>query len=350
MKKVFVNGYGSIGSRITSFIKDDPEIQVIGVGKYSPDEKVDTIISRGFDVYVPERKLDDFKDFKIAGTIESAVDECDLVIDAAPGGHGYLNKKNLYEPKNVMAIYQGGESVYGDKAVSDLLFNSRANYKKAFGKKHVMQGSCNVTGMGRILQPLREKYGDSVVRFDVTLIRRWADIEQTEKELKDTIEMTENPHHGDDVKSYMGKDTPLYLRAIKVPTRQMHLHIMDIRFKEKAPKPSEILEIFKNEYGVATIWTAKGTKDIRDFADTMDFSFKDTNMIHIHANMTTSIEDTVQMMYSDDQTGIVIPENHMLMQAMLFEKPYEDAFKHTESLFHMGEKKKKLEEHFARKN
>ena len=26
MKKVFVNGYGSIGSRIVSFLKDDPEI------------------------------------------------------------------------------------------------------------------------------------------------------------------------------------------------------------------------------------------------------------------------------------------------------------------------------------
>ena len=44
---------------------------------------------------------------------------------------------------------------------------------------------------------------------------------------------------------------------------------------------------FKNEYGVATLWTAKGTKDIRDFAEKLNFSFKDTNMIHIHANMTT---------------------------------------------------------------
>ena len=40
----------------------------------------------------------------------------------------------------------------------------------------------------------------------------------------------------------------------------------------------------------------------------MGFSFTDTNMIHIHANMMESIEDTVKMMYSDDQTGIVIPE------------------------------------------
>lgn len=349
MKKVFVNGYGSIGSRISQFIKDDSEIEVYGVGKYSPDHKVSEAISKGFAVYVPEKKLDSFKEFKISGTIEKALDACDLVIDASPSSHGFLNKKNLYEPKNIMAIYQGGESVYGDKAVSDLLFNSRSNYKQAIGKKHVMQGSCNVTGMGRILQPLREKYGDKLLRFDVILVRRWADLEQTDKELKDTIEWTENPHHGDDVKSYMGKDTPLFLRAIKVPTRQMHLHILDVRFKDSAPDLSEFLNTFKNEYGVATLYTAKGTKEVRDYADTMKFSFKDTNMIHIHANMLESIGDTVKMMYSDDQTGIVIPENHLLMQAMLFGKSYDDAFKHTEELFNMNEKKKLLEEHFAKK-
>jgi len=350
MKKVFVNGYGSIGSRITSFLKDDPEITVIGVGKHSPDDDVNVVISHGLDVYVPEQKLDNFKNFKISGTIESVLDKCDLVIDASPGGQGFKNKKNLYDPKNLMAIYQGGETTMGNKAVSDLLFNSRVNYDLAIGKKHVMQGSCNVTGMGRILEPLRDKFTNHLIRFDVTLVRRWADIEQTEKQVPDTIEMTEAPHHGDDVKTYFGKDAPLFVRAIKVPTRQMHLHIMDIRFNEKAPNPSEIHDIFTNEFGVATLWTAKGTKDIRDYAKNMGFNFIDTNMIHIHANMTVSIGDTVQIMYSDDQTGIVIPENHMLMQAMLFKKSYDDAFSHTESIFHMKEKKQKLEAYFARKN
>jgi len=149
VKKVFINGYGSIGGRIAQFIKDDPEIEVLGVGKYSPDENVNRAISHGFSVYVPENKKDSFKDYKISGTIEKALDDCDLVIDASPSGHGFLNKKNLYEPKNIKTIYQGGETVYGEKAVSDLLFNSRVNYKQAIGKKHVMQGSCNVTGMGR---------------------------------------------------------------------------------------------------------------------------------------------------------------------------------------------------------
>ena len=125
---------------------------------------------------------------------------------------------------------------------------------------------------------------------------------------------------------------------------------MDIRFKDSvAPKPSEIHSIFENEFGVATLWSAKGTKDVRDYAETMGFNFTDTNMIHIHANMTTSIGDTVQMMYSDDQTGIVIPENHMLMQAMLFDKSYEESFAHTESIFNMKEKKQNCKNTLQRK-
>jgi len=55
-------------------------------------------------------------------------------------------------------------------------------------------------------------------------------------------------------------------------------------------------------------------------------------------------------MYSDDQTGIVIPENHMLLQAMLFQKDYDDALNHTKKLFHTEEKKKLLQDHFALKN
>ena len=350
MKKVFVNGYGSIGSRVAKFIKDDPDIQIIGVGKYSPDKKVQSAIDNGFSVFVPKNKIDDFKEYEITGSIESALNDCDLVIDASPSGQGYLNKKNIYEPKDVMVIYQGGETVFGDNAVSDLLFNSRANYVDAFGKKHVMQGSCNVTGMGRILSPLREKYSQNLERIDVTLVRRSADLEQTDKEVIDTIEMAEKPHHGDDVKSYLGEDAPLFVRAIKIPTRQMHLHIMDIRFKTNAPTPNEIHQLFKDEYGVSILWAAKGTKDIRDFAENSKFNFKDTNMIHIHANMTQSIGDTVQLFYSDDQTGIVIPENHMLLQAMLFQRQYTDAFVKTDQLFHMNEKKKTLEAYFARKN
>ena len=294
-KKVFVNGYGSIGKRIAAFISEDPEIDLIGVGKYSNDAGVSDAKSKGHNVYVPEKKLGDFENANISGSIESALAQCDLVIDASPGGTGYVNKKNIYDSLNIPVIYQGGESTFGEKAVSDFLYNSRSNHKQAIGRKHAMQGSCNVTGMGRILQPLREKYSDDLVRFDVTLVRRWADIEQTNKDVPDTIEMTQKPHHADDVKAYMGKETPLFLRAIKVPTRQMHLHILDVRFSGKAPDPDVIHKLFASELGVAVLENAKGTKDVREYANSLGYSFTDTNMVHIHANMTVAIGDTLQM-------------------------------------------------------
>ena len=347
VKRVFVNGYGSIGSRISAFLKDDPEIRLVGVAKHTPGAGVELALSQGLDVYVPESAVDNFDGYDVSGTLESALDSSDLVIDASPGGQGYRNKVDLYEPRNILAIYQGGETIYGEHSVSDILFNSRTNYSEAFERQHVMQGSCNVTGMGRILSPLVETYGEQLERFDVTLIRRWADIEQTDKKLRDTIEMTPAPHHGEDVKAYLGRNTPLHVRAVKVPSRQMHLHIIDIRFADKAPTSNEVHGIFGGEYGVATLWTAKGTADVRKFADSMEFSFRDTSMIHIHASMTRSSDDMLQMMYSDDQTWMVIPENHLLMQAMLLKRPYKIAYQHTEDLFHMNEKESRLQAHFS---
>lgn len=345
MKRVFVNGYGSIGSRIAAFISDDPQVELVGVGKHSPGPAVARAAARGMRVFAPASKAAGFEG--ASGSIEDALDSSDIVIDASPGGSGYLNKKSLYEPRGIKAIYQGGESVSGPEAVSDLLFNSRANYDEAIGRDHVMQGSCNVTGMGRVLGPLRERYGPRLARFDVTLVRRWADLEQ-DAEVPDTVEMAQSPHHGADAKQYLGPDAPLHVRAIKVPTRQMHLHILDVRFAGAAPGPEEIHGALSGELGVAVLWTAKDTAQVRRFASQMGFGFADTNMIHVHANMTRTVGDTVHIMYSDDQTGIVIPENHMLMQAMLFGRPRGESAAHTESVFSMEEKKRRLQERFAR--
>jgi len=66
--------------------------------------------------------------------------------------------------------------------------------------------------------------------------------------------------------------------------------------------------------------------------------------------MPPTTGDTIQLMYSDDQTGIVIQENYMLLQAMLFQRDYKDALKRTEKLFNMDQKKKLLEEHFSKKD
>ena len=102
MKKVFVNGYGSIGSRIVSFLKDDPEITVVGIGKYSPDDKVTEALSKGLEVYVPENKLENFKNYNISGTIEPSGEVQQSIIISghydSPHVFRFLNKnQKLYK-------------------------------------------------------------------------------------------------------------------------------------------------------------------------------------------------------------------------------------------------------------
>jgi glyceraldehyde-3-phosphate dehydrogenase (NAD(P)) len=284
------------------------------------------------------------KGFPVSGNISNAIRESDIVIDAAKDGYGYDNKVNLYEPLNKAAIFQGGEDNTGDKKVADVIHNSRVNYKDMFKKKYVIQGSCNVSGMGRILQPMIEKYGSEIKRYDVTLIRRSADLEDL-KEVKDSIEWDKNPHHQDDVKSFL-PTVNLYVEAYKVPSRMMHLHQMTVRFKSAAPDKESFLDIYEKEFGVAILSNARGTGDIRKKAIDLGFEHGDTNMVHIHSDTIRTQDDTLKLLYSDDQTGMVIPENYLLFQSMLYGRPARDAYRRTDAIFHIDKKRKTLEEEF----
>lgn len=347
MVSVFINGYGNIGRRLAFAFSHDNEIQLVGIGKYSVDDRVDEAFAKKFAVYVPEQKIPDFtqKGYDISGTISDAVKESDLIIDAAKDGFGYTNKVNFYVPMNKHAIFQGGEDRAGEKKVADIIHNSRINYDEVANQKYVIQGSCNVSGMGRIMQPMIEKFGDEIQRYDVTLIRRWADLEDT-KEIKDSIVWDKNPHHQEDVKSFL-PSVKLYVEAYKVPSRMMHLHQMTIRFRDKVPHFDSMSDIYHDEFGVAVLAKAKGTADIRLKAHELGFEHDDTNMVHIHEETVRKSDDTLKILYSDDQTGIVIPENHLLFQSMMFGRPKNRAYEHTDSLFKIRKKREMLEKEFG---
>jgi glyceraldehyde-3-phosphate dehydrogenase (NAD(P)) len=345
--RVFINGYGNIGRRLASALSVDKEIQFVGVAKYTVDDKVSEALENSYNVFVPEEKIPIFKDkgYNVTGAVADAIRQSDLVIDAAKEGGGYDNKKSLYEPMKKPAIFQGGEDRHGERAVADMIHNSRVNYSKASGRNYVIQGSCNVSGMGRVMQPLIEKFGSRIKRYDVELIRRWADLEDT-KAVKDSIEWDRNPHHQDDVKDFIPQAN-LYVDAFKVPSRMMHLHQMFIRFSDRAPSKDEVLECFRNEFGVAIIGWARGTGDIRKKALELGFAHGDTNMVHIHQDILRVQDDMVKIGYSDDQTGMVIPENHLLLQSMIFKRPIEEALRKTDNLFQVSKKRKILEEESA---
>src|SRR5687768_5199852 len=255
MAKVFVNGYGNIGRRLASVLSKDNEFSLLGIAKYTIDEQILKDLKNKFDIYVPENLALKYKS-SIAGSIEEAVSASDLVLDAAKEGEGYSNKIRFYQPLRKPAIFQGGEERHGDRAVAKMIHNSRVNYDEASGKQYVIQGSCNVSGMGKVMQPLMESFGGEIQRYDVTLVRRWADLEDS-KEVKDSIQWDKNPHHQEDVKDFI-PHANLYVEAFKVPSRMMHLHQMIVRFRSKAPTKDQILDLFTKEFAVAILNSAKG--------------------------------------------------------------------------------------------
>ncbi len=345
MVKVFINGFGTIGRRVAYAVANDKEFEFLGIAKYTPDDRLREAYEQGYDVYIPEESISKFKEkgYKFTGVIREAIEDADIIIDASSDGKGYENKIKYYLPLSKRAIFQGGEDRYGERSVADIIHNSRVNYSKAIEHMYVMQGSCNVTGLGRIMQPLIENY-DDIIRFDSIIIRRAADLENS-KEVKDSIELTRHPHHQDDVRDFI-KEPPLYVDAYKVPSRMMHMHQLNVRFKERAPSKDEILSIYEKEFGVAILNSAKGTADVRKFALEKGYPFGDTCMVHIHADVIRVQDDTLKIAYSDDQTGIVVPENHILLQGMVFKRDREGAIKRTDMIFNLSNRKRELMEFF----
>ena len=108
-------------------------------------------MKNGLDIYVPTANINDFekKGYRIKGTIQEAVRQSDLIIDATMEGGGFNNKKHLYEPMQKPAIFQGGEDRHGDRSVAEMIHNSRVNYEKASDQTYVIQGKLQCFRYGK---------------------------------------------------------------------------------------------------------------------------------------------------------------------------------------------------------
>ena len=65
MYQVFINGYGIIGSRLATALTKDKSINLIGIAKYSVDEKTQEAINKGFKVFVPPKLIKEFSKFEV---------------------------------------------------------------------------------------------------------------------------------------------------------------------------------------------------------------------------------------------------------------------------------------------
>jgi glyceraldehyde-3-phosphate dehydrogenase (NAD(P)) len=238
MLRVGINGYGTIGKRVADAVRAQPDMEVAGVAKVSPDYVAIGAVEAGYPLYaVDEARADGFHEagVELAGVVDDLVAESDIIVDATPSGIGAENRP-LYERHDTPALFQGGE----DATIAEVSFNARANYDEAADAEYVRVVSCNTTGLSRFVAPIHEDYGIEKVR--TTLIRRGGDPNQVGRgPINDAVPdpVSIPSHHGPDVQTVF-PELDIDTIGLKVPTTMMHVHAVNVTLENE---PDSIVEV-----------------------------------------------------------------------------------------------------------
>ena len=244
MIRVGVNGYGTIGKRVADAVAAQPDMDIVGVTKASPDYGVEAAARRGYDLYAAaDDRVDAFESagVDLAGALGDLLDAVDVVVDCAPSGVGERNA-SAYEAHDTPAVFQGGE----DAAVAEASFNARGRFEAARGADTVRVVSCNTTALSRLLAPLDESYG--VEKARVTLVRRGGDPNETDRgPINDIVPdpATVPSHHGPDANEIL-PDSTADTAALKAPVTAMHTHSVNVTLASE-PDTAVVRDLLAHE-------------------------------------------------------------------------------------------------------
>jgi glyceraldehyde-3-phosphate dehydrogenase (NAD(P)) len=340
MIQVAVNGYGTIGKRVADAVTLQPDMELVGVAKTSPNHEAELAAENGYPLYaaVEDRiELFDAAGIELAGTVDELVDAADIVVDACPSGIGAENRP-LYEAHDTPALYQGGE----DADLVDTSFNARANYADAEGADHVRVVSCNTTGLSRLLAPLEEAYG--VAKARVTLVRRGGDPGQTDRgPINDILP---NPvalpsHHGPDVNTIF-PDLSIDTLGLKVPATLMHTHSVNVQLDPDAdgmPSADEVRELLAEEdrtFMIQSRHDIDGAGKLKEYALDRGRPRGDLWENCVWAESVSVEDDDLYLFQAIHQESDVVPENVDAIRAVLGTADAGESRERTDETMGMG--------------
>jgi glyceraldehyde-3-phosphate dehydrogenase (NAD(P)) len=316
--RVAVNGYGTVGRRVADAVALQKDMKIVGVVKTRPSFEALTAIKNGFPLYVntkENKKAFDEAGMKVAGTVEDLLEKADVVVDATPDGVGMENRKNLYEPRKIKAIFQGGE----EADVAQVSFNATSNYANALGKDFVRVVSCNTTGLCRTIGAIDRKFDTLKVR--AVLIRRGPDPANIKKGPVNAIvpdPVTVPSHHGPDVNTVL-PDLNITTVALKVPTTLMHMHTINANLNNGTSK-EEIVDLLNKTPRVLLVKAKDGLKStahIMEWARDLNRTRSDLNEIPVWEESIHVNDGEVFYMQAIHQESDIVPENVDAIRALM---------------------------------
>jgi glyceraldehyde-3-phosphate dehydrogenase (NAD(P)) len=333
MVKVCVNGFGSIGKRVSDAVNLHEKMELVGVSKYTQDEFVKFADLSKIKVFSSSSNFPESE-----GTVDKMINESDIIVDASPKKIGAINKE-LYMKSGKPAIFQGGEK----SDISDVSFNSRSNFNDAQGKKYLRVVSCNTTAYCRVLKPISENY--KIESVDAFLVRRGSDPHDKKGSPVNSVSWEPNSHHADDVNTII--NLPMKSTAFKIPHTLSHVNSALIRFSGEAPSKDDIRKLFRKESRVAVLENATSTSQIVEIARDLGLKRYDTFVASLLLNTFNSTKSEIFISFVVPQESIVVPENLDAIAAQTGIMKKEESIEYTNKILGIDKIKSSLEQIFS---
>ncbi|GAB7008644.1 type II glyceraldehyde-3-phosphate dehydrogenase [Halorubrum trueperi] len=335
MTRVGVNGYGTIGKRVADAVAAQPDMELVGVTKASPNYGAEAAIRRGYDLYAAiDDRVDEFETAGLtpSGTLDDLLRAVDVIVDCAPSGIGARNRA-IYASHDTPAIYQGGE----DADVADASFNARASGDVGDADS-LRVVSCNSTGLSRLLAPLDEAYG--VEKARVTLVRRGGDPSETDRgPINDVVPdpATVPSHHGPDVNTVL-PNVAVDTAALKAPVTAMHTHSVNVTL-ETEPSTATVRRLLGDEtrlFLIPEVANIDGAGALKDYAADVGRPRGDLWENCVWEESISVQGRDLYLFQNVHQEADVVPENIDAIRALTTDIPREESVALTNETLGIG--------------
>ncbi|MFP4117084.1 MAG: type II glyceraldehyde-3-phosphate dehydrogenase [Candidatus Aenigmatarchaeota archaeon] len=331
---IVVNGVGTVGKRVAHAVKKQGDMNLVGIADVSPSTTLRTVLEEdgplhGIPLYASvSDKVEVLEEggFYVEGDLPGFLDtdEVDVVVDCTPSGIDEKNKE-MYEEKDVKAIFQGG----ADASIAPVSFNALANYDEAEDKDFVRVVSCNTTSLSRTLWSLDSNLG--VEKAVASLVRRGGDpMQDSRGPINSIVPVTEIPsHHGPDVVEVM-PHLDITTLAVKVPTTISHLHMINVDLSKEVSR-EDVIKIFEETPRVRLFSAEEGydstAKIIEKFRDKR--LRYDMPEVAVWKETVETEGNRLYWIHQVHQESIIVPENVDAIRSMFGTEEKKESIRKT---------------------
>ncbi|ASS73662.1 type II glyceraldehyde-3-phosphate dehydrogenase [Tumebacillus algifaecis] len=239
--RIGVIGCGTIGKRVADAVRLQSDMQLVGIGLRTPNPTALSAHLSGIPLFCTDpMRFDRFEKggLPCAGGLRDLLSQVDVILDCTQAGEG-AKRLALYQEMGVKSIFQGGEK----HATTGLTFSTFGNFEDAIGRSAVRVGSCNTTGLVRLLSTLDRYWG--VKHAEGSLVRCSTDPDKAENGLPNgAAPVFGLSHHGPDAQLVM-PTLSIFTQAVAVPMFFSHVQMMSVKLNKPADR-DEVMNVLCN--------------------------------------------------------------------------------------------------------